>query len=108
MAIATTRGKRKRDGEPIAACDRCGRVVRISERRRDWMGLLVCTAGSGGIQTRGCWEPMHPSLRFQVQPDMSLAMPDPRPPRDNFDKAPPSFQDTVAQIKLSIYKVGSI
>jgi hypothetical protein len=38
-------------GEPLAACDRCGFPMHLSELKKEWTNYMVCNK---------CWDPRHP------------------------------------------------
>lgn len=64
-----------RHGDANAICDRCGFKYRLSELRKEWTGLKVCSP---------CWDPRHPQDFVRGVPDHQ-AVPGARPrPTDVF------------------------
>jgi len=57
-------------GDYYVICDRCGFKKRVSQTRKEWNGLLVCT---------DCWEPRHPQDFVKAKRDIQrvpIARPD--------------------------------
>lgn len=101
MATTVVGTRRREGGRPITACDQCRRTVFMDETRRRWDGLTVCVANSGGLSTPGCYERKHPFLDFQVKPDESLSLPNPRDPPDDFVNPPGPTQLIKEQLRVA-------
>lgn len=51
-------------GDHWVQCQRSGKIIRASEARREWTGLIVC---------KEYWEPRHPQDFVRARPDRQLA-----------------------------------
>ena len=66
-------------GDANAICDRCGFKYKLSQLKREWNGLRVCS----GPGTNECWEPRHPQDFVRgVADDQTVTAPRPEPADD--------------------------
>ena len=85
------------DGRQIlTVCDRCRQSFDVSHIKQEWTGLFVCDETANG-----CYEEMHPMLRFQAPIDNSLFRPNPRDLPYDFDNAPAPAGSIAASLRRS-------
>lgn len=59
-----------RGHSPLGICDRCGFKFKLSELRREWTGLMVCSED---------WDYRHPQEFVRAVPDTQGVRPNMRP-----------------------------
>jgi hypothetical protein len=65
-----------RHGDPAAICMRCGKKLHLSQLRKEWTGLLVCSQ---------CFDPRHPQDFVRAVADVQKPRRQPSPePADTF------------------------